>query len=223
MGMSVVARVNCDAWILSGGESLRMGGQDKGLIRLGEHPMAWQVAKHFEPHVQQVRVNANRHLQVYQTWPWPVHADDADLPSHSGPMVGALTGLRHSMADWVQLAACDTPHLPCDLTARLYLAAQSEHALAAVPVTRQAHGHVLWHHWTGALVARSCADDLQRSILQGERRLGKWLTQLRWVAVMFDEPRVSEYAMFANINSPADLPNHAPNHTTINSPRSRPD
>jgi molybdopterin-guanine dinucleotide biosynthesis protein A len=190
----------CDGWVLSGGEGRRMGGQDKGLITVGSHPMAWQVAQRLAPQVQQVRMNANRNVQTYQSWPWPVYPDDADLPCHSGPMVGVLTGFRHSTAPWLQLAACDTPLLPNNLTSQLYRAVLAEGAHAAIPVTKQADGHVLWHHWTSALLAQSCKNDLFNAITQGERRLGKWITQQRWVAVLFDG--TNEADMFVNINTP---------------------
>ncbi len=195
---------DCDAWVLSGGQGTRMGGQDKGLIQVDQNPMAWLVAQCLTPQVHQVRINANRHLPTYQSWPWPVHSDDTDLPTFGGPMVGALTGLRHSQAPWLQLAACDMPYLPIDLTARLHEAATSEQAQVAVPVTKHTNGSVLWHHWTSALVSRHCMTDLHHAIERGERRLGKWLTQQRWVAVLFDD--ASESALFTNINSPANLP-----------------
>lgn len=190
-------------WVLSGGEGRRMGGQDKGLLHWQGQPMAWQTAQRLAAQVQGLCINANRNLQTYGQWPWPVIPDDADLPATGGPTVGLLTGLRQAQSQWLQLAPCDNPSLPADLVSRLLGAATASHAQVAVPVTlsQDAPG-LLHHHWTSALVATCLLPDLERYLQGDERRLGKWLTRQRWAGVLFEQ--------FANVNTPEALGSLSP-------------
>lgn len=193
-----------NGWVLCGGESRRMGGQDKGLVMWQGQALAWHVAQALSAQTSQVTVNANRHLDTYRTWPWPVCPDHPDLPPHSGPMVGLLTGLKQCMADWLQLAPCDTPVLPPDLVQQLLQAATETHAQVVVPVTHQAGHAALFHHWTAALVARQCEHSLHEAVQRGERRMGQWITRQRWAAVLF--PSASGTSnVFNNMNTPEDL------------------
>jgi molybdopterin-guanine dinucleotide biosynthesis protein A len=70
--------------ILAGGAARRMGGVDKGLIEIGEHPLIHWVAKALRPQVSSLIISANRHLERYTTLGWPVVAD-APLDSPSSP------------------------------------------------------------------------------------------------------------------------------------------
>lgn len=180
-----------------------MGGQDKGLIDWQGHPLAWHVAQALSLQTSQVALNANRHLEIYRQWPWPVCPDHPDLPARSGPMVGLLTGLRQCTADWLQLAPCDTPVLPPDLVERMLGAAAETRAQVVVPVTHAAGHASLYHHWTAALVARTCEASLQGAIQRGERRMGQWMTQQRWAAVLFNNG--ASQTVFKNMNTPEDL------------------
>lgn len=193
-----------DAWLLSGGEGRRMGGQDKGLLHLRGQAMAWQVAQALSPQVRQLSINANRHLDQYRQWPWPVMPDDTDLPTRSGPLVGILTGLRHTSADWLQLAPCDSPLLPDDLVRQLHDAALAHGADIAVPWTRDDLSGDARHHWTTALLARRTLPSLEWAVRSGERRVHRWMTQQRWIGVCF-----AASAAFANINTPETLHGHS--------------
>jgi len=62
---------------------------------------------------------------------------------------------------------------------------------------------MLYHHWTAALVSRSCLSDLSVTVQAGERRMGQWMTRQRWTAVLFDD--VSMPDAFMNMNTPEDL------------------
>jgi molybdenum cofactor guanylyltransferase len=186
-----------DAWVLSGGEGLRMQGQDKGLLLWQGQAMAQRVAQRLAPQVTQVHINANRNIRMYETWPWPVHADNPELPHKAGPMIGLLTGLQTTANAWLQLAPCDTPQLPLDMVQRLHDKAKSSQADVLVPVTTTANGET-WHHWACALVSRQCANSLAHAVHAGERRLGQWIRQQRWAALTFDAP--DDAHAFTNIN-----------------------
>lgn len=197
------AGTQVNGWVLCGGESRRMGGQDKGLIDWQGHPLAWHVASTLALQVSQATLNANRHLDTYRNWPWPVCPDNPALPAQGGPMIGLLTGLQKASTHWLQLAPCDTPMLPSDLVKRLLAAAEQTRSTVVVPVTRHQGGGVLYHHWTAALVACHGMDDLAKAVERGERKLGQWMTRQRWAAVLFDDTHVA--GAFKNMNTPQDL------------------
>lgn len=186
-----------EGWILSGGQGSRVGGQDKGLLSWQGHPMAWQVAQRLASQVTRLTINANRHASTYAQWPWPVRPDDADLPALSGPLIGILTGLRHCQSPWLQVAPCDGPTLPLDLVACLHHAAQEARADVAVPFTPACGEEPERHHWTCALIRANAALALERAIRQGERRVGHWIAQGRWISVSFERADA-----FININTP---------------------
>jgi len=186
-------------WVLSGGEGRRMGGQDKGLLPWQGHAMAWQVAQRLTPQVTTLSINANRHLDQYRAWPWTVTPDQPELPTHFGPLVGILTGLRHAQTPWLQLAPCDSPQLPTDLVTRLLTAALEANVDVAVPFTVDAD-QTERHHWTSALIRVSLADSLAQAVAQSRAQVRLWMTQQRWTSVCF--ARDDE---FANINTPGDL------------------
>lgn len=199
------------AWVLAGGEGRRMGGIDKGLQPWRGRPLAQWVMDALRPQVQGMGVSATRNLPSYEqllsdTCRSPAlgsigappngpdhdnlgpHPDDPDLPAHSGPLAGILTGLRRSPTDWLQLAACDTPRLPGDLVSRLLVAASSADADIAVPCTEEAgpDGKLETRpHWTCALVHKRVTPDLAAAFVKGERKVGQWIRSRRWVAVSF--------------------------------------
>ena len=191
---------NIEGWILCGGEGRRMGGQDKGLLTWQDAPLALHVARRMTPQVRHITLNANRHLDDYGRWGWPVQPDDADLPEKTGPLTGMLTGLRHAQGDWVQFSPCDSPALPPDLTHRLWQAAQEANALIAVPCSIDAATGEQWHHWTAALAHRDTREALQQMIGQSERRVGQWIRACPWIGVCFERPED-----FININTPETL------------------
>lgn len=185
-----------------------MGGIDKGLQTWRRRPLAQWVMDALRPQVQGMGISANRNLTRYEQLlasclasPMDstdvkhdgphclgTHPDDPDLPARSGPLAGILTGLRRSPTDWLQLAACDTPSLPGDLTARLLSAACASNVDVAVPCTEEASedgGLQTRPHWTCALLHKRVTPDLAAAFVKGDRKVGQWIRSQRWVAVSF--------------------------------------
>lgn len=187
-----------EGWLLSGGQGRRMGGRDKGLVCWQGEALVHHVARRLRPQVTHLAINANRHLADYEAFGHPVIPDDADLPVDSGPLVGMLTGWRHTRSPWLQFLPCDYPEVPTDLVARLHQEALRTHAQVAVPVT---HWKGEWrHHWACALVHRDLHPSLHTLLHQGERRVRVWLTTHTWCSVCFEPAEA-----FQNVNTPGDL------------------
>ena len=184
--------------ILAGGQSRRMQGQDKGLQMLNGQMLVAHVFARLRPQLGQVWLCANRHLSQYETFGLPVFSDESAYLG-MGPLAGITSFTAHLPDEYthVQIAPCDTPFLPADLSARLYAAACAHNALAAYPQTAEGA------HYSCALLHRSLLASAASHLNGGQRSLHGWLAQHRALAVAgFDE------ADFANINTSEQLQSH---------------
>lgn len=181
------------ALILAGGQGLRMGGVDKGLVDLNHRRMVEHVLERVKGQVPLIMISANRSHPEYQRYGYPVVADQAD--DFLGPLAGMAQGLRQSTTPWLMVVPCDSPQLPLDLAHRLSQAAFNQNTLAAV-----AHdGEHLQPAFN--LIHRDLLEDLQRYLDQGGRKLGYWLRQQQPAVVDFsDQPQ-----SFINLNSSEQL------------------
>lgn len=179
--------------VLAGGQGSRLGGVDKGLQPYRGQPLALSALHRLARQVGQVTLSANRNLDDYARWGVPVWPDPADLAGYQGPLAGFLAGLQHITTPYLATVPCDCPHFPTDLVARL---ADAMHDDIDLVLARTAVGP----EPAFCLMRRGLADDLRRYLESGERKVGRWMAQLRRAEVTFDDP-----AAFFNINTPDDL------------------
>lgn len=181
------------ALILAGGAGSRMGGADKGLLAWDGRPLVAGIIEAIAGQVAAVLISANRNLEDYAAFGYPVIEDD--LPGHQGPLVGILSGLTHAETDYLLVQPCDVPAVVPDLAARLLdgIDAASADIAIAHDGERLQPVHVLLH--------RRVADDLHAALEAGERKTRRWLQRQRWVAVDFSD----RCTAFGNINTPDDL------------------
>ena len=175
--------------VLAGGESRRMGGQDKGLLPFAGQPLVQHVIQRIAPQVDELLINANRHLSTYAAFGYTVISDDTT--DFRGPLAGMLAGLKAARHEWVLTVPCDTPFLPADLVSRLYLA--TDGVDMAVASAARIHATVM-------LCRRSLAASLENALAQGERKVQHWQAMQRRTMVEF-----SDEAAFANLNTPQQL------------------
>ncbi|MEY2685253.1 MAG: Molybdenum cofactor guanylyltransferase [Pseudomonadota bacterium] len=190
--------------VLAGGLGSRMGGVDKGLQTLQGRPLAWHSLQRLQAQthpLQQLAINANRHLDTYQTWGVPVWPDT--LADHPGPLAGFLTGLSHCQTPYLLTVPCDTPDFPLDLLARLWAALQAQNADMAMALAPDAEG-VPRRQPVFCLLKTSLQPHLAHFLAQGGRKIGAWTDQHRCAQVVFDQPTDTPLA-FANLNTLADL------------------
>ncbi len=176
--------------ILAGGESRRMGGLDKPLLRLDGLPLLDHIVARLRPQAGCLALSANGDPARFIDCGLPVLAD-ATLGL--GPLAGVLSGL-----DWAAAIGCDalltvpgdTPFIPRDLAARLL----------PVPAVAASDGRV---HHAVALWAVSCRAAL-RAHLQagGSRSVSGFARTLPMRAVAFATVPVDP---FFNVNTPEDL------------------
>lgn len=182
--------------ILAGGRGSRMGNLDKGLQTLDGTPLIGHVIQRLSPQVGQLLINANRHLETYQQFGWPVVSDE--LTGYEGPLAGLQAGLRHCTTPYLVTAPCDGPFLPTDLVAQLADALERDQADVAVAVTGE--GETRQPQPVYCLLKTALLPQLENYLRSGQRRIDGWYAPLKIVEVPFDNE-----AAFRNINTPDEL------------------
>lgn len=183
--------------ILAGGAGLRMGGQDKGLLMWQGRPLIESVIARFLPQVDALMVSANRHLQQYQAYGYPVLPDTEE--GYAGPLAGIERALRqaHGAHELVAIVPCDAPLLPLDLVARLHSSLAAADVDIAFAVTAGGDQPVF------SLIKTSLLPSLSEYLRSGERKVQRWYGRCPYIAVPFDD----QPAAFTNINTPDMLQN----------------
>lgn len=180
------------AVILAGGEAKRMGGNDKGLVPLLGKPLIAWVLERIQSQVDEILISANRNLEKYQAFGYPVMTDG--MTGFAGPLAGIARALGAARHPLVLCVPCDTPLLPEDLVTCLKQALLEQDAQIAVAATAE------HNHNTVCLCRRDLLPGLLEYLEQGGRRVGEWQSQLKRAQIMFDDERI-----FHNANTPEDL------------------
>jgi len=182
--------------ILAGGQGRRMGGVDKGLQDLHGHPMVQWIIDRLAPQVTCLLINANRNLERYAEFGYPVFPDE--MPDYAGPLAGIQTALIHATTPLVAFVPCDSPALPADLVTRLAHALQETCADLAVARTIERT------HPVFCLTRRSLLPQLNDYLARGNRQVSGWHTLLKTCEVLFDDST----GAFDNLNTAQALAHH---------------
>ena len=187
--------------VLAGGRGSRWGGQDKGLVRVDDTPLAWAALQRLQaqPHeaLASLAINANRHTGTYAQWGWPVWPDE-DPEAFKGPLAGWQAGLRQCPTPWLLSVPCDTPDFPIDLIDTLVQAQRQSQAPLAVAASRHADG--LRTQAVFALMHTDLLPSLNAYLNQGGRRVADWCEAQGPSWAIFDDQDPS-WDAFANLNS----------------------
>jgi molybdopterin-guanine dinucleotide biosynthesis protein A len=180
--------------ILAGGAGRRMGGADKGLLPYLGRPLVAHAIERLAPQVDGLLISANRNIDAYRAFGYPVLTDD--LGDYPGPLAGLAAGLSVCPTPWLLTCPCDCPALPPDLAARLFAAAKAQRANIAVAATA---GRM---QPTFQLCRREVLPALEAYLAAGHRKVGAWCREQEAVEVDF-----SAASAFDNLNTPTDLAN----------------
>ncbi|WP_299778141.1 molybdenum cofactor guanylyltransferase MobA [uncultured Roseobacter sp.] len=188
--------------ILAGGQATRMGGGDKGLLRLGGQSLLTRVIDRLEPQVAGLALNANGDPARFERYRLPVLADSID--GFAGPLAGVLAGLDWAAtqgAETIVTAAADTPFFPADLVPQLLLASEGiTHPLVLSATPDPARGRV--RHPTFGLWPVALRDDLRAALQDGLRKVVLWTDAHEGREALFP---VTTFDPFFNVNTPEDL------------------
>lgn len=196
---STISPSDITALILAGGQGTRMGGCDKGLQLLHGQPLVAAVIERLLPQVGSVLINANRNLERYAEFGYPVLADsqDAGWGAFPGPLAGLHAGLSQCRTPWLLSTPCDVPSLPTDLVARL--AAALDQGSGPLPCHLAVAYSAERSHPVIALLHRDLLPELTHYLNAGQRKVHAWQQSLPHVTVDFGA------AAFPNLNTLADL------------------
>lgn len=175
--------------ILAGGRAQRMGGQDKGMIQLAHKPMVEHVIDALRLQVTTILVSANRNLDAYSRYGYPVIQDM--VGEYFGPLAGMASGMLHANTPFIVTAPCDSPLVPGNLVERLYAAMVAQQAEISVAHDGKRIQPVF------ALLRCSLLDSVIAYLNAGNRRIDRWYTQHKTALVDFSEHPES----FMNINT----------------------
>ena len=180
------------AVILAGGRGSRMGGKDKGLVELNGTPLIEHVLSVVSPQVCQLVISANRNIEEYQRYGYPVASDT--MADYQGPLAGFASAMAAAETDYIVTIPCDSPLLPDDLIQRLVQALNHEDAELAVTHDGERLQPVF------ALIRVSLLPSLLDFLQRGDRKIDLWYAQHKMAKADFsDIPET-----FLNVNTPAD-------------------
>ena len=179
--------------ILAGGQARRMHGQDKGLLQLNNTSLISLIIDRFEDQVGTILINANRNLDEYGQFQYPVISDA--LSGYCGPLAGIASALQSCKTDYLVTVPCDSPFIPEDLVIRLAASMQEQQADISVAMTGERMQPVF------SMIKTDLLSSLQNYLGSGERKIDKWYSQHPLAKTDFsDQPDP-----FMNINTPEQL------------------
>lgn len=179
--------------ILAGGRAQRMGGNDKGLIEFNHQPLISYALKALSTQVDQLVINANRNLERYKTFGYPVIEDS--ISGFCGPLAGMLSAMQAVTTDYILTAPCDSPKISSQLRQRMMETLLLQQADIAVAHDGDRLQPVF------CLIPTALKDDLAQFLNNGDRKIDLWLARHKLALVNFsDQPD-----NFVNFNHPEDL------------------
>lgn len=198
------------AVILAGGLATRMGGEDKGLLRIGGVPLLDRVIDRLRPQVGDILLNANGDPARFDRYALPVRPDP--IAGFPGPLAGVLAGLDWAAeqgAEAVVSVAADTPFFPQDLVRRLQAAAAGRDYPLAMAVTPRRGGPLksggkagVNRHPTFGLWPTALRDDLRAALHDGLRKVVLWTDRHGAGEALFEDTPIDP---FFNVNTPDDI------------------
>jgi len=183
---------NITAVILAGGQGRRMGGQDKGLLEFDGKPLVATLIERLEQQALDIVINANRNIEDYQRYGYPVISDE--LADYQGPLAGFAAAMAEVNSDFILTLPCDSPLLEADY-ARRFL---DSYAQRPAPVQVAFDGERLQP--VHALIKVDLLPSLKRFLDSGDRKIDRWYAQHDYTRVDFSDCA----DMFRNINTPSD-------------------
>jgi len=188
-----INRQQITAVVLAGGKGSRLGGVDKGLVELNNLSLVEHLINRIQPQVNEIIISANRNIETYSTFGFPVFKDD--IGDFAGPLAGILKALTQCKNEWLLCVPADSPFIPDDLALRLCQEIRDKKI--AIPHDGK------YLQPTFALIHKSLAPSLENFLQQGERKARVWMQQKEHVIVDFS----SQANAFININTEDELKN----------------
>ena len=177
--------------VLAGGRARRMGGIDKGLVKIQDRTMCEIAVELLRPQVMEVLVNANRNKDVYAQLGCKIVEDELD--GFLGPLAGLVSGMKIAGTSWIITAPCDCPFL-----SEQYVSQMAAYAKSDIDIVVAFDGERMQP--TFMMVRCELRDSLLDFLNSGGRKIDLWFIQHRYATA--DCSSISE--SFVNINTPEE-------------------
>ncbi len=164
-----------------------MGGVDKGLIAFEGKTLVERAIVRISPHVSEILISANRHLDFYAGLGFKVVSDEG-----CGPLCGMRRGMLEAGYPHVLSMPCDTPFFPENIAECL----MSSLGDADIVIPESA-GRT---HQAFMLCRKSLLHDLSEFVDGGGRKVREWQDRFQCAIVHFPDDNA-----FLNLNTPDDL------------------
>jgi len=175
--------------ILAGGLARRMQQQDKGLVHFKQQAMIQYAIDALSPVVECLLINANRNINAYQRFNYPVIQDDNN--EFAGPLAGIYAALCHCQHEQLIVIPCDSPFIRSD-SLRHFI---KQHQQSSADISVASDGERL--HPVFLVLNTTLKTSLKAYLDSGERKIDSWFQQHHYQAVDFsDSPE-----LFTNINT----------------------
>ncbi len=184
---------NITGVVLAGGRARRMGGEDKGLLKVSGKAMIEYMIAALQTQVKNTVISANRNLSIYSRYGFPVIADSGD--GFDGPLAGMASCMQAINTEYLITVPCDSPLLPEDYVMRMLTALEVDNADIGVADSGKRIQPVF------SLLKCSLLESLMAYLNSGERKIDRWFQQHTMTRVDFsDKPET-----FINVNTPEDI------------------
>jgi molybdenum cofactor guanylyltransferase len=179
--------------ILAGGKGRRMGGADKGLVTFKNIELIKHVIDGISRQSGQIVINANRNLEQYQSFGYPVVEDT--LSGFQGPLSGFLAAMAFVDTRYILTLPCDGPVVTDDYVTRMLQVLNETESDLVVASDGDRMQPVY------ALIPVSLQQDLKQFLQAGERKIDLWYARHRMEQAEF----AAELGLFTNINTLEEL------------------
>ena len=186
------AAADTTAVILAGGKARRMGGADKGLAMFHGKPLIEHVITALKPQVNSLIISANRNLERYREYGYPVVTDI--VGDYPGPLAGIASGMQATVNPCILIAPCDAPFIPDTLAGIL------SHTLADTQADISVAHDGIRMQQLFALLRCELLPALLLHLEAGGRRVESWYRQQRLAVADFSDCPDA----FANLNTLED-------------------
>lgn len=178
--------------VLAGGRGTRMGGLDKGLVLLDGRPMIDYALERLRPQVGDILISANRNQERYAKFGHRVVSDTHE--GYLGPLAGVAAALDAATTDYIVTIPCDSPLIPDNLVARLWMARERNNVELVV-------AHDGWRlQPVFMMIRRDLSHDLAAFLTQGDHQVELWIERHRYARARF----FGNARAFSNVNDPDD-------------------
>lgn len=172
-------RSQITAVILAGGQSKRMGGKDKGLVKFCEKSLIQSVIEKIRPQVKHIIINANRNTSEYEAFGYQVIPDA--LHNFQGPLAGFMAAMESVTTKYIVCVPCDGPMLSDELVNRLYRQLLKENTDIAVAHDGSRMQPVY------VLISTHLKNSLEKYLLSGDRKIDRWYANHKISIVDFSD------------------------------------